>query len=51
MHDAERSPVGIGRAMEQRFARVERVAHRLDAFLPGVVVEHEIAQSRMTCKR
>src|SRR5208282_2502608 len=33
-----------------RLARVEVAAHRLDTFLPGIVVQHEIAETRMSFK-
>ena len=51
MHDAERPPIGIGRAMEQCLTRIERVSHRFDALLPGIIVQNEITEARMTFKR
>ena len=44
LDDAPRPPVGVRTAVAHRRLRVESVAHRLDPFLPDVVVEHEIAQ-------
>ena len=48
LNDAPGPPVGVREAMAHRRLRVKSAAHRFDAFLPGVVVEHEIAQMRMT---
>ena len=47
LNDAPRPPVGVRKAIAHRRLRIEAAAHRLDTFLPGVVVEHEIAQTRM----
>ena len=47
LDDAPGPPVGVRTAIAHRRLRVESVAHRLDALLPGIVVEHEIAQVRM----
>ena len=50
LHDAPRPPVGVRTAMAHRRLRVEAVAHRLDVFLPGIVVENEITEVRMAFK-
>ena len=50
MHDAERPPVGIGRRWS-RVLRARTVSHRLDALLPGIIVQDEITKTRMTFKR
>ena len=38
----------FGSTVQHRLFRLEMTAHRLDTFLPGVVVQNEIAESRMT---
>jgi hypothetical protein len=48
LDDAPRPPVGVRKAMAHRRLRVDAAPHRLDIFLPGVVVEHKIAEVRMT---
>ena len=50
LNDAMRPPVGIRLAMTHRRLRIEMMAHRLDVFLPGVVVQNEIAEARMAFK-
>ena len=50
LHDAMRMPVGVRLAMKHRRLGIEVMAHRLDVFLPGVVVQNEIAEARMAFK-
>src|SRR5208283_2713764 len=50
LDDASWPPVGVRLAVVHRRFRIEMTAHRLDVFLPGVVVQDEIAESRMTFK-
>ena len=50
LNDAPRPPVGVRFAMAHGRLRIEMAAHRLDVFLPGIVVQDEIAEARMTFK-
>ena len=34
--------------MQYRLSRIEALAHRIDALLPGVIVKDEIAETRMS---
>ena len=44
LNDAPRPPIRVRKAVMQCRLRVKSVPHRFHGFLPGVVVEHEIAQ-------
>ena len=48
LDDAPWPPVGFRFAVAHSRLQIEMTAHRLDVFLPGVVVQDEIAESRMT---
>ena len=50
LNNAMRTPVRVRLAMEHRRLWIEVAAHRLDVFLPRVVVQNEIAQTWMTFK-
>ena len=47
LDDAPGPPIDVRTAVAHRRLRVESVAHRLDALLPDVIVENEIAEMRM----
>ena len=50
LNNTMRTPVVVGLAMMHRRLRIEFMAHRFDTFLPGVVVQNEIAEARMAFK-
>ena len=50
LDDSPWPPLGVGLSVPHGGAGVEAMAHRLDVLLPGIVVQHKVAEARMPFK-